>query len=233
MVPDRRKPGIKAIRPRIAEVIFDPLRQVDLRKQIAFDPQGGFSIEDPLFRYFLSYLDSNDLYRQLGIENENVERSKLFSYDVGFSFAGEARQIVEAVNSELKSEDVVTFYDYDQQAFLLALDLEQTLGRIYAEYCRFYLVFLDQNYRDKVWTKYEKDIMTQSGRKEHIIPVVVDDKGAEGLVGISSTIGRIDLREQWGEIQKTKIITKDIMNAIRNRCVLPLLEKLDASIDAL
>ncbi len=233
MVPDRRKPGIKAIRPRIAEVIFDPLKQVDLRKQIAFDPEGGFSIEDPLFRYFLSYLESKDLYRDLGIENESVERSKVFSYDVGFSFAGEARQIVEAVNSELKSEDVVTFYDYDQQAFLLALDLEQTLGRIYAESCRYYLAFLDQNYRDKVWTKYEKDIMTQSGRKEHIIPVILDDKGAEGLVGISSTIGSIDLREQWGDIQKTKVITKDIMNALRNRCVLPLLEKLDALTDVL
>lgn len=233
MVPDRRKPGIKAIRPRIAEVIYNPLRQVDLRRQIAFDPHGGFSIEDPLFRYFLSYLDSNELYRALGIENENVELSRLYSYDVGFSFAGEVRQLVEAVNSELKSEDVVTFYDYDQQAFLLALDLEETLGRIYAESCRYYLVFLDKNYHEKVWTKYEKDIMTQSGRKKHIIPVILDDKGAEGLVGISSTIGRIDLRDQWNEIRKNKSITSDVMNTIRNRCVIPLLEKLDAPADSL
>lgn len=233
MVPERRKPGIKAIRPRIAEVICDFQKQVDLRKQIAFDPQGGFSIEDPLFRYFLSNLDSNDLYRELGIENENVERSRLYSYDVGFSFAGEVRQIVEAVNSELKNEDVVTFYDYDQQAFLLALDLEQTLGRIYGESCRYYLVFLDKNYQEKVWTKYEKDIMTQSGRKKHIIPVLLDDKASQGVVGISSTIGHIDLRDQWNEIQKAKTVTKDVMNALRNRCVLPLLEKLDAPTDVL
>jgi hypothetical protein len=231
IVQERRKPGIKAIRSRIAEVIFNPQKSVDLRKQIAFDPQAGFSIEDPLFRYFLSNLDSNNLYTELGIEKAKVEYAQIYTYDVGFSFAGEVRQIVEAVNEELKSEDVVTFYDYDQQAFLLALDLEQTLGRIYAESCRYYLVFLDRNYKEKVWTKYERDIMTQSGRKNHIIPVILDDKGAEGVVGISITIGRIDLRDLWHEVQKTSIITRDIMNAIRNRCVLPLIEKLDESTD--
>jgi len=232
MVSDKRKPGLKAIRSRISEVIYNLEKKVDLRKQIAFDPEGGFSIEDPLFRYFLSNLDYNDLYRDLGIESDNVEHSRLYSYDIGFSFAGEVRQIVEAVNEQLKAEDVVTFYDYDQQAFLLAEDLETTLGRIYGEACRYYLVFLDKNYSIKVWAKYEKDIMTHSGRKKHIIPVVLDDKGAEGLVGVSSTTGRIDLRGQWIEVQKTGNITRDVMNALRNRCVLPLLEKLDTPHDS-
>src|SRR5262245_20837578 len=120
VVPERRKPGLKAIRARIPEVITDPERGVDLRKQLAFEPESGFSIEDPLFRYFLSNLEFADLYRELGVEPDNVERARLYSYDIGFSFAGESRQIVEAVNGQLKGEDVITFYDYDQQAFLLA-----------------------------------------------------------------------------------------------------------------
>lgn len=229
VVAERRKPGIKAVRSRIVEVIFNSVKNIDLRKQIAFDPEGGFSIEDPLFRYFLTYLDVKDLYSTLGIEDESVERGRLYSYDIGFSFAGESRQIVEAINSELKSEDVVTFYDYDQQAFLLALDLEGTLGRIYGESCRYYLVFLDKHYSGKVWTKYEKDIMTNSRRKEHIIPVILDSSGAEGAVGISATIGRIDLLDLWADVQKSGIISQDLIKAIRNRCVLPLLEKLDSS----
>jgi hypothetical protein len=228
VVPERRRPGIKAVRPRIAEVLYDASKIIDLRKQVAFDPDAGFSIEDPLFRYFLSNLDAKRLYQELGIEDETVEKGRLFSYDIGFSFAGEARRIVEALNSEMKGEDVVTFYDYDQQAFLLALDLEQTLGRVYAESCRYYLVFLDKHYREKVWTKYEKDIMTRSGRKEHIIPVILDDVGAHGAVGIPSTVGRIDLRDIWSEIQKTGELTKDAINALRNRCILPMLEKLDS-----
>jgi hypothetical protein len=204
---------------------------IDLRKQIAFDPASGFSIEDPLFRYFLSNLNTTHLYRDLGIEQNAVETSSLYSYDIGFSFAGEARRLVEAVNNELKAEDVVTFYDFDQQAVLLALDLEVALRKVYAESCRFYLVFLDRHYAEKVWTKYEKDILTTAGRKEHIIPVVIDDVGTTGAVGISSTIGRIDLRDVWNEVQKQGHVTKDVINLIRNRCVLPIVQKLDDASD--
>ena len=229
LVPDRRKPGIKAVRLRIAEVIFDSGKGVDLRKQIAFDADAGFSIEDPLFRYFLSNLEQKRLYQELGVEDITVETGRLYSYDIGFSFAGEVRRIVEQVNAEMKSEDVITFYDYDQQAFLLALDLEETLGRVYAESCRYYLVFMDRHYKEKVWTKYEKNVMTRPGRKEHLIPVLLDDVGGEGAVGIPSTIGRIDLRDLWSEIQKTGAISTDTLNAIRKRCVLPVLEKLGST----
>lgn len=227
LVAEHRRPGLKAIRGRIAEVICDP--PVDLRKQIAFEPDAGFSIEDPLFRYFLSNLDVTQLHKELGVEPERVEDTRPYAYDIGFSFAGETRQLVEAVNAQLKSEDVITFYDFDQQAFLLALDLENTLRRLYAHSCRYFLVFLGAQYSEKVWTKYEKDIMTGSGRKDHIIPVVLDDVGATGAVGIPSTVGRIDLRAQWSEIQKGGPISLETINVIRNRCVLPLLEKLDAS----
>lgn len=227
VVPERRRPGIKAVRPRIAEVIHDPTKGTDFRKQIAFDPDAGFSIEDPLFRYFLTNLEPKRLFQELGVEDKTVEDGRLYSYDIGFSFAGEARRLVEAVNSEMKAEDVVTFYDFDQQAFLLALDLEKTLGRVYSESCRFYLVFLDKYYRDKVWTKYEKDVMTKPGRRDHIIPVIVDDTGAEGTVGVPTTIGRIELRDVWAEIQRSGYVSRDSINTIRNRCVLPILQKLE------
>jgi hypothetical protein len=229
VVPERRRPGIKAVRSRITEVIYDSAKDSDLRKQIAFDPEAGFSIEDPLFRYFLTNLEARRLFQELGIEDETVEKGRLYSYDIGFSFAGEVRRIVEAINSEMKAEDVVTFYDYDQQAFLLALDLEKTLGRVYAESCRYYLVFLDSNYHDKVWTKYEKDVMTRPGRKEHIIPVLLDDSGAAGAVGIPAAIGHIDLRDVWAEVLRTGHLARDTVNTLRNRCVLPILEKLDAA----
>jgi hypothetical protein len=229
ILPEKRKPGIKAVRSRISEVLLDPGKEIDLRKQIAFDPESGFSIEDPLFRYFLTNLEPKRLYQELGVEDGVVAQANMYSYDIGFSFAGEVRRLVEVANAELKKEDVVTFYDFDQQAVLLALDLEKVLERVYAESCRFYLVFLDRNYREKVWTKYEKDVMTRPGRKDHIIPVIVDEDGANGAVGIPKTIGRIDVRDLWAEVQKTGVINSDVINALRNRCVVPLLEKLEAT----
>lgn len=227
VVAERRRPGIKAVRQRISQMIFDLSKNIDLRKQVAFDPDSGFSIEDPLFRYFLTNLDTDRLLSELGIESGILETGRLYSFDVGFSFAGEVRQLVEVVNEEMKNEDVVTFYDFDLQAFLLALDLEETLGRIYSGSCRYYLVFMDENYRQKVWTKYERDVMTKQGRKNHIVPVILDEGGTYGTVGISSTIGRIDLRDVWAEVLKTRQISADAVNIIRNRCVLPMLEKLN------
>ena len=227
LVPEKRRPGVKAIRPRIAQVIHDPSKNVDLRKQIAFDPDSGFTIEDPLFRYFLTNMKEDEVFRQLGVERDNVERARAYSFDIGFSFAGEVRELVEMVNLELKNEDVLTFYDFDQQAILLAQDVEAVLKKIYSESCAYYLVFMDKNYLEKVWTKYERDILTHSGRKNHIIPVLLDETTAGGIVGIPSTIGRLDLREQWAELARTHIATADLSSSIRNRCVLPTLEKLN------
>lgn len=228
VVTERRRPGIKAVRPRISEVIHDPARNTDLRKQIAFEADSGFSIEDPLFRYFLTNLDAKVLYRDLGIEESTVENGRVYTYDIGFSFAGEIRQLVEAINVEMKSEDLITFYDFDQQAILLASDLEHVLKRVYGESCRYYLVFLDKHYRDKVWTKFEKDVMTNGKRTDHIIPVIVDIEGTSGTVGISNSIGRIDLKDVWVQIQKNNALSTEEINTIRNRCVLPMLEKIGA-----
>jgi len=226
LAPEGRRPGLKTIRGRISEVIFDPSRGVDLRKQIAFDPDSGFSIEDPLFRYFLSNLNISDLFLDLGVPTNTIDEPNSYTWDIGFSFAGEVRVLVEAVNNELKAEDILTFYDFDQQAVLLALDLELILRKVYKESCRYYLVFLDSHYAEKIWTKFEKDIMVGSNRRKHIIPVIVDDFGTTGAVGISSTVGRIDLRDAWTELQRQKVITKDVINLIRNRCILPITQKL-------
>lgn len=228
LVPERRRPGIKAIRSRIAEVIHDPAKEIDLRPQLAFDPDSGFSIEDPLFRYFLTHLDEQKLFSELGVEPENMESARVYTYDVGFSFAGEVRPIVEAVNVELQAEDVVTFYDFDQQAVLLALDLQPALQQVYAGSCRYYLVFLDRHYKEKIWTRWEQDIMTHSGRHGHIVPVVLDEDGDRGVVGIASTIGRIDLKEVLRRSQRTGVVDEEGRVSIRNRCVIPMLEKLDS-----
>jgi hypothetical protein len=226
LVSDRRRPGIRAIKPRIASVIFNQEENVDLRKQIAFEDP-SFSIEDPLFRYFLSHLSEDDLYQELGLSKDSVERDSIYTYDVAFSFAGEVRQIVERLNDELKEQDVVTFYDFDQQSMLLGDDLEQVLRSIYATSAKYYVIFMDDAYAQKVWTKFEKDIMTHSSRSRHIIPVVLTELGKSGLVGISSTLGRIDLSDVWSDYKGVGRFSDDNISAIRNRAVLPLIEKVD------
>ncbi len=228
MVQERRRPGLKAVKSRIKEVIFDSSKNVDLRKQIAFE-EDYFSLEDPLFRYFLTNLNEDDFYRELGVAKDRVEEDNSFAYEIGFSFAGEVRRLVEYANNALKAEDSVTFYDYDQQAFLLAEDLEKVLPRVYAESCRYYLVFIDTHYLEKVWTRFEKDIMTKAGRSRHIIPVILDPDAHGKTVGISSTIGMIDLSEEWREINRGAVIEGDLAERIQRKLVRPLIEKVSTS----
>lgn len=224
LVPERRRPGIKGVRSRIRDVIFDETRGIDLRRQLAFE-ESYFSIEDPLFRYFLSNVDEDELYRELGIAKDSLDGARQFTYDFGFSFAGEVRPIVEVVNGLLKSEDALCFYDFDQQAFLLAEDLEKALARIYSESCRFYLVFIEKNYLDKTWTRYEKDILTRPGRKSHIIPVILEKDSIGTTVGISSTTGLIDLSSIWENFKNGSPISSSV-DEIKLRLVDPLIEKL-------
>ena len=226
LVSDRRRPGIRAIKPRISSVIYNQEEKIDLRKQIAFEDP-SFSFEDPLFRYFLTHLSEENLYRELGLSKESVDRDSIYTYDVAFSFAGEVRSIVERLNEELKQQDVVTFYDFDQQAMLLGDDLEEILRSIYETSAKYYVLFMDDVYAEKVWTKFEKDIMTHSTRSKHIIPVILTDKGKSGLVGVSSTLGRIDLSDVWSDFLKHRRFSDDNINAMRNRAVLPLIEKVD------
>lgn len=226
IVSERRRPGIKAIKPRIASVINNMDTGIDLRKQIAFEDP-SFSIEDPLFRYFLTHLSREQLLTQMGLSHDEVEKTSIYAYDVAFSFAGEVRPIVERLNEELKNQDVVTFYDFDQQATLLGDDLEEALRSVYSVSAKYYVVFLDDFYVQKVWTKFEKDIMTHAGRSKHIIPVILSEVGKSGAVGISSTIGRIDLLEVWSDFKRNGKFFDDNVSLIRNRALLPLLEKID------
>lgn len=224
VVQERRRPGLKAVKGRISEVIFDPSKSIDLRKHIAFE-EDYFSLEDPLFRYFLTNLDERELYRELGVDPGRLEEDAVYPYDVGFSFAGEVRVVVEHVNRRLKEEDVITFYDFDQQAFLLAENLEAALPRVYGESCRYYLLFLEKHYMEKVWTRFEKDIMTRAGRSKHIIPVILDRDVHGKVVGVPATIGMIDLSEEWEE-NKGIEGAKRMREAIDKKLIAPLLEKI-------
>ena len=226
VVHERRRPGIRTIKARIKEVIYNPSKDIDLRKQIAFEGN-YFSIEDPLFRYFLSNLNEKDLYTELGTKKDLVDSSQTYTYDIGFSFAGEVRQLVEYVNVQLKAEDIVTFYDFDQQSFLLAENLEEVFSKVYSESCRYYLLFIDDNYVKKIWTQFERDVLMHSRRAKHVVPVILDPEAKGKVVGIPSTIGMVDLTSEWASIKLNGEIDEMTRNSIREKLAVPLAAKLE------
>ena len=103
------------------------------------------------------------------------------------------------------------------------------MGRIYRGSCQYYLVFIEGNYFRKVWTRFERDILTNGSRSRHIIPVYLERPSEHKIVGISSTTGMIDLSDVWRNIKANGSIDESARSAIRNRVVIPLIEKIDTS----
>ncbi len=114
-----------------------------------------------------------------------------------------------------------------QQALLLAENLEEMFATIYAKSCRYYLVFIDSNYVEKVWTRFERDVLTHSKRARHIIPVILDSEAKGKVVGIPSTIGMVDLSVESAAVASTGRVSDAVRVAIRDKLALPLASKLE------
>ena len=71
--------------------------------------------------------------------------------------------------------------------------------------------------------------MTSSQRSRHIIPVYLEKPAGNRLVGIPGTTGMVDLSDIWRQIRSSGEVSAGSKAAIRNRLVLPLLEKIDTT----
>lgn len=81
--------------------------------------------------------------------------SSLYKFDFAFSFAGEDRDIVEAIKNILESKNYTVFYDNDFQHELIGKDLYSYLREIYRDKGKFIVCFISEHYAKKVWTNLE------------------------------------------------------------------------------
>ena len=135
-------------------------------------------------------------------------------YDVALSFAGENRQYVEQVATQLKSLGISVFYDNHHKTSLWGKDLYQHLNIIYKELARCCVIFISEFYPVKLWTKHELKAAQNRDFKEdieYIHPVRFDDTVIPGL---NETIGYINANlvtpNELAEIiaEKTKMLPR-------------------------
>lgn len=122
------------------------------------------------------------------IDEEFITRK----YYVALSFAGENRQYVEQVATQLKSMGISVFYDNHHKTSLWGKDLYQHLNVIYKELAGCCVIFISEFYPVKLWTKHElKAAQTRDFEEdiEYILPVRFDNTVIPGL---NQTIGYID-----------------------------------------
>lgn len=164
-----------------------------------------------------------------------------FKYDLAISFAGEQRQIAEALAKKLDAAGYAVFYDRFEAAELWGRELTSALGRAYAEDARYCLILASNEYVAKAWTNLERQNALGrfiQSRGDYVLcvkihPVVLpglpsviayvdyDGNGTDGIYKLLlQKLGRPDHAEQLGKLSSEDTTrAREIVEACFRRAV--------------
>jgi hypothetical protein len=105
-------------------------------------------------------------------------------FDVALSFAGEQRDYVRAVASELAKHSIRVFFDEDNEIALWGKNLAEELQRIYMTASNVVVMFVSEDYARKSWPIHERQSAVARAineRREYILPARFDNTMLPGL----------------------------------------------------
>lgn len=159
--------------------------------------------EDPKFLYFIRHLIWSKFAKQVGYYSIEFNSN----YDFALSFAGENRDLAEALWVELAAREISVFYDKNEQHRILANDVEEYLAPIYRSESRFIVVLLSLDYPKKIWTKFESQQFRQRFGDNSVIPIWYTDAPA-GLFDESRRFGGMTFDSSFELAVQVKSIVK-------------------------
>jgi TIR domain-containing protein len=125
-----------------------------------------------------------------------VNKADLFpeQFDVALSFAGTERVYAETLATIVRDAGYYVFYDNFYEEHLWGKDLYIFFDEIYRRKAHFCVMFISQEYRDRMWTTHERQsaqarALEEKGA-EYILPIEVEQIE---LPGLRPTIKRIQL----------------------------------------
>ena len=139
---------------------------------------------------------------------EFVEMGPKYDYDVVLSFAGEDRTYVEEVANQLLYKEIRVFYDKFETVDNWGKDLYIHFDDIYRKKAKYCVIFISNNYANKVWTNHERQSAQARAFKEqeeYILPVRFDKTEIPGII---PTIGYINGNEFSPEDLAEMIVKK-------------------------
>lgn len=131
-------------------------------------------------------------------------------YHVALSFAGEDRDYVEKVATQLRSNGVDVFYDGFEEADLWGKDLYAHLSNVYQNLAIFTVMFVSDAYSKKFWTNHERKSAQAraliDSHQEYILPAFFDE--SIEVPGLLKTTGHVALANRTPERFATLIVEK-------------------------
>lgn len=127
------------------------------------------TVEDPKFMFYLKNLNWENFASEIGFVNVEFTNK----YDFALSFAGEVRAFPNTLCHILMEEyNYNVFYDLNERAEILGENLEEYFAPIYQSDASFVVVFMDENYANKVWTVFESKAYKQRFMHNEVLPII-------------------------------------------------------------
>lgn len=162
----------------------------DIQRVIHFDSTSRLLIaQDPQFVFYIRNLSWAQLAEEIGFLSIEFPSR----YDFALSFAGSDRPIAEGLFRSFQEAELEVFYDRNEQHRILAKDVEEYLGPIYASDAQLIICILGPEYPKRIWTKFESDQFKQRFKSGEVIPIVLSNSPL-GTFDLASKVGSI----HWG-----------------------------------
>lgn len=176
----------------------------DIQSVLHFDSRNSTLIaQDPQFVFYLRNISWQKLAEEVGFLSLEFPSR----YDFALSFAGADRNIAEAIFHKLEESEVEVFYDLNEQHRILAEDVEEYLGPIYASEAQLVVCILGPDYPKRVWTKFESQQFKQRFKSGDVVPIVLSTAPL-GIFDEAARVGHIpwdaagDVEEQSESISR-------------------------------
>lgn len=141
------------------------------------------------------------------VEGSNQDAlQKNYRFQVALSYAGEQREYVEAVRTNLQQEGIRVFYDRDHEVELWGTYLVEYFEKIYSKESEYCIIFVSSNYAEKAWPNFElKAALSRQikSKGKYILPVQFDKTK---LPGLDENIGYISAKRRTPEEIATFLI---------------------------
>ena len=183
----------------------------DIQRVVHFDAVSAtLVIQDPQFVFYIRNLSWSRFAEEVGyISIEFPSR-----YDFALSFAGSDRDIAEAIFNELTEHELEVFYDKNEQHRILAEDVEEYLGPIYASDAALVVCILGPDYPKKIWTKFESDQFRKRFGSGEVIPIVLNTAPL-GLFDDAARIGHYG----WDRGREFDIQLREVCELLVGKCM--------------
>lgn len=143
----------------------------DIQSVVHYDSTNAtLVVQDPQFVFYIRNLSWSRFAQEVGYISIEFPSQ----YDFALSFAGSDRDIAEAIFNELSERELEVFYDKNEQHRILAEDVEEYLGPIYASDAALVICILGPDYPKRIWTKFESDQFKSRFSSGEVIPIVLN-----------------------------------------------------------